>query len=119
MARGGWHSLRDGATLTVSRACPVRFDLAVETRFDDPGLRRGRIAHQIRQDMWRCLQNTRGFRPAVRVTRTPTGLDVVAGGALDGRVTARMRADLAALLADPVLRRRWIVQARPSRGRAP
>ncbi|MEJ6394037.1 hypothetical protein V8J82_12265 [Gymnodinialimonas sp. 2305UL16-5] len=109
-----WHMAVEGDTLVVARRVPVRFDLAVETRFDDPSLRRGRLAHQVRQDMWRRLQRLRGFQPAVAVTREADGLRLVAGGAVDGRIPANARKAVSALLEDAELRERWQRCARRS-----
>ena len=64
----------------MARRLPARFDLCVETTL--PLMSRRKLALQIRQDMWRVLQNLRGFLPAVSVTRlgdgVSSGFDVVA-----------------------------------------
>lgn len=112
MARDAWHTARDGATLTLSRLRTARFDLAEVTFLPGEDLIRSRIAHQIRQDMWRKLQGLRGFCPAVRVTTQPGGVAVLAGGAVNGPVTDRARATVAELLSDPALRTRWVENAR-------
>ncbi len=110
-ARDGWHIARDGDTLTLSRMRKARFDLAEVTFLPGEGLVRSRIAHQIRQDMWRKLQRLRGFCPAVRVTTQQGGVAVLAGGAVEGRVTPRAREAIAEILNDPVARTRWISNA--------
>lgn len=110
-ARDGWNITRDGDTLTLSRMRTARFDLAEVTFIPGDNLVRSRIAHQIRQDMWRKLQRLRGFCPAVRVTTQQGGVAVLAGGAVEGRVTPRAREAIADLLNDPVLRTRWINNA--------
>ena len=112
MARDGWHINRDGDTLTVSRTQTARFDLAEVTFLPGDDLIRSRIAHQIRQDMWRKLQRLRGFCPAVRVTTQAGGVAVLAGGAVAGPVTDRARTAIADLLSDPALRARWVANAR-------
>lgn len=112
MGRGAWHTARDGDTVTVSRKRTAEFDLAEVTFLPGEGLLRSRIAHQIRQDMWRELQRLRGFCPAVRVTTQPGGVAVLAGGAVAGPVTARARARLADLLNDPEMRARWVKNAK-------
>ncbi|GAB5448266.1 hypothetical protein [Gymnodinialimonas sp.] len=112
MGRGAWHTARDGDTLTLSRKRTARFDLAEVTFLPGEDLVRSLIAHQIRQDMWRRLQRLRGFCPAVRVTTQPGGVAILAGGAVEGAVTDRARATIADLLNDPVLRTRWITNAR-------
>lgn len=104
--RNRWHVERNGEAVTVWRGAPLRFDLAVEARF--PAMGRERLARQIRQDMWRALQRLRGFRPAVRVTRQGDGLQVVAGGAVDGAYPkARAEDAIRAILDDPANRARW------------
>ena len=112
MGRGAWHTARDGDTVTVSRKRTARFDLAEVTFLPGEGLARSLIAHQIRQDMWRKLQRLRGFCPAVRVTAQPGGVAVLAGGAVEGPITDRARAQVGELLADPALRDRWVRNAR-------
>ena len=108
MARDRWHVIEeaDGA-LTLARRMPVRFDLAAETVLPARVGRR-RLAHLVRQDMWRALRHLRGFAPVVRVARVTGGLHVRAGGAVAGRLArADAEARLAALLADPARRARW------------
>ena len=41
-----------------------------------------RLAHQIRQDMWRKLQSIRGFLPVVEITHRGAHLHIRAGGEL-------------------------------------
>ena len=67
MSRKRWHILREGDSLTMTRALPVRFDVAAGTTL--PGGGRLRLAMQVRQDLWRALQALRGFAPVVQVTR--------------------------------------------------
>ncbi len=101
-----WHvaPLRDGVEL--SRRAPARFDLAVEARL--PLMDPLRLAHQVRQDMWRRLQRLRGFAPAVRVTRDGDHLHVTAGGAVNGPIPrAQAEAAIRAVLDDPANRARW------------
>lgn len=115
MARNGWHIARDGDTLTLSRKRIARFDLVEVAWLPGEGLVRSRIAHQIRQDMWRELQRLRGFCPAVRVTAQPGGVAILAGGAVEGAVTAHAREAIADLLNDPTLRARWIKNAQKTK----
>jgi hypothetical protein len=107
MARDRWHLIHeeDGA-LTLARRRPARFDLAVEGRL--PEASRTRVAHRVRQDMWRALRHLRGFAPVVRVWNVPGGLQVRAGGAVAGRF-AREEAEarIAALFEDPARVARW------------
>jgi len=109
--RGGWHILREAHALTVARRLPVRFDLSAQAAF--PPARKGRLAHQIRQDLWRELQALRGFSPVVRVEDVEGGLAVTAGGrAAAPFPKAQAEARIAALLTCPLHRARWLVHAR-------
>lgn len=112
MARDSWHILREDGALTVARALPVRFDVCAEASF--PPVRKGRLAQQIRQDMWRMLQRTRGFAPAVRVEEDEARLLVRAGGAIHARTFPKssIEARIAALLTSPAHRARWLRHAR-------
>ena len=110
MGKPRWHMIRDETVLTLARQLPARFDVAATASL--PPLRRGRLAHLIRQDLWRALQSLRGFSPVVQVTTTPDGLSVTAGGRVSGPVTQATQTQIAALLADPHLRARWISNAR-------
>jgi len=106
MGHDRWHVIEEEDTLTLARRLPVRFDLRAETVL--PGaVGRLRLAHMVRQDLWRILRDLRGFAPVVRVRRVAPGLHVVAGGAVSGRVPPGTVARIAALLDDPRLRARW------------
>ena len=106
MGRGCWHEIEEDGMLTLTRRLPVCFDLAVEGWL--PEASRARVAHRVRQDMWRELQDLRGFAPAVQVWRVPGGLHVRAGGAVAGRFArAAAEARIAALLQDPARVARW------------
>jgi hypothetical protein len=112
--RDGWHLLREGPVLTLTRRVPVRFDLSACTVLPTTGrvLGRARLAHQIRQDVWRRLQRLRGFVPAVRLEQGADGMHVTAGGALDAAAPLPWaQAALAEVLADPASRRRWMRHA--------
>ena len=63
----GWHITRAEGTLTLSRRLPARFDLGVGTVLPQVA-RPERLAHQVRQDLWRALRDLRGFAPCVRIT---------------------------------------------------
>lgn len=112
MARERWHILREEGALTLARHLPPRFDLAAEADF--PPARKGRLAQQIRQDLWRCLRQLRGFCPVVRVEEDGAHLKVRAGGAVLARSFPKAEAEarIAALLADPAHRARWLAHAR-------
>ncbi|WP_095590362.1 hypothetical protein [Actibacterium ureilyticum] len=111
MAKTLWHTLRDDTSLTVARRVPPRFDLAVSAVF--PAARKGRLAHQIRQDLWRMLRHLRGFSPVVRVMEDGPYLTVTAGGQVDTRPFAKAQAEaqIADLLARPGHRARWLAHA--------
>jgi hypothetical protein len=106
MTRKTWHILEEDGALIMARRVPVRFDLGVTTHL--PGGDRLRLAQQVRQDVWRALRDLRGFAPAVRVTDYAGGLEVMAGGQVDGvipRKTAEAR--IAEVLENPSNRARW------------
>lgn len=113
--RDGWHLLREGAVLVLARRLPARFDLSARTILPLAGraVGRARLAHQLRQDVWRCLRDLRGFWPVVRIERSEDALHVTVGGALDGTraPVERAEARLAELLADPRHRARWLRHA--------
>ena len=119
MSRCAWHILRDGDgdAVTVTRVQPVRWDVAAETRL--PDARPLRVAHQVRQDVWRALRRQRGFAPAVEVRRSASGLLVRAGGRISAPHDAKRLIDrLRDVLDDPPRRARWIACARAGRGPA-
>lgn len=106
-----WHIMRDDTGLTLARHLPVRFDLAVQTAF--PDCHALRLAQQVRQDMWRLLQNVRGFSPVVRIERHASGLFLTAGGRVPrSQRSAALQVRLSDLLEDPVRRARWLRWAR-------
>lgn len=113
--RNGWCLTREGDVLTLSRRVPVRFDIMASAEMPAGAGRisRARLAHQLRQDVWRCLRDLRGFWPAVRIARGEGVLHVTVGGALEGaRVpVAQAEARLADLLASPAHRARWLRHA--------
>ena len=111
MSRSRWHIRDADGVLTLSRRLPARFDVAAETRL--PAASASRVAHQVRQDLWRRLQDVRGFQPVVQVTRGDRALTVRAGGSVAARAfpRARIEAEIAALLADDAYRARWIAHA--------
>ncbi|RAP41330.1 hypothetical protein BYZ73_10295 [Rhodovulum viride] len=111
MALRGWHMLREEGALTMARHLPVRFDLCASAAF--PPARKGRLALQIRQDLWRMLQDLRGFSPVIRVEEEGQGLRVSAGGRAAApfpRLDCEAR--IGALLTSPVHRSRWLARAR-------
>jgi len=127
MARNGWNTEWTETGVTLSRRRPVVWDVAAETLL--PAAPAGRVAHQVRQDVWRALRRVRGFAPAVAVTVTErdaasgaasgaesAGLRVRAGGAVAGRVPPDTAARIAAVLEDRANRARWIAFARRGTG---
>lgn len=113
--RNAWIVLRDGEVLTLARRLPARFDLSASTLLPHggAGLSRARLAHQLRQDIWRRLRDLRGFRPVVRIERSADALLVTVGGTLSQprAPIAQAEAALADLLADPLHRARWMRHA--------
>ncbi|MEO9572707.1 MAG: hypothetical protein ABJ263_19425 [Tateyamaria sp.] len=105
-----WHITSQDGTVTLARQLPARFDVAA--RADLPPGRPLRLAHQIRQDLWRVMRNVRGFSPVVRLAPTGTGWAVTAGGRAIGRISADTEATIEALLNDTTKRARWVAQAR-------
>lgn len=101
----------EGDVLTLARRMPARFDVSATTRL--PDARRGRVAHQVRQDLWRALRDVRGFSPVVRVVREATGLRVEAGGRVEGAaVPTALEARIAEMLSCKARRARWVRCAR-------
>jgi len=113
MARSDWHIIRSKGSTTLCRHLPPRFDFAVHTEL--PDARAVRLAHQIRQDLWRALQRLRGFSPVVRLEQIAEGWHVMAGGRVAVPVTMTIAARAQAVLNDPDNRARWIHSARVRR----
>lgn len=109
MSGQGWHILREAAALTLCREQPALFDVAVTV--DLPAADPLRLAHQIRQDVWRAAQRVRGFSPVVRVETCGAGLRVSAGGRVAGRVPGNLAPRIAAVLDSEANRRRWLNHA--------
>ncbi|KCV81651.1 hypothetical protein ATO10_12082 [Actibacterium atlanticum] len=110
--RTKWHMQREEGALTIARQLPPRFDVEVTTRM--PKGRKGRLAHLIRQDLWRAMQRQRGFSPVVRVEEDGSHLLVRAGG----RILARtfpvdyVQNVIKGVLEHPENRARWAANAR-------
>ncbi len=66
--------------LLIFRRTPVRFDLCVGARC--LSCRMNYVGHQIRQDIWRALQNLRRFLPVVEIGIVTDNLSLRAGGQL-------------------------------------
>ena len=105
--RGGWYVQREGARYVLARHWPPRFDVVAVGEF--PPVRAGRLAQQIRQDIWRELRGLRGFSPVIIVDATECGtMRIRAGGRLLGTPPQRIRDRLQSLLDSPVHRARWL-----------
>lgn len=100
--------------MTVARRLPARFDVSARAEF--PAVSPSRLARQIRQDMWRALQNVRGFSPVVRVERGDVGLVVTAGGQASKPIAPTLEHRIAEILGDTSRRARWINWASKGQG---
>ena len=109
----GWHILGDSDKLILSRHIPARFDVAVCTVL--PRANMLRLAHQIRQDMWRAMQRVRGFSPVVEVRAFEEEAHVRAGGRVFGAVSPATAPQIADILEDTANRARWLRFAREER----
>ncbi|QDI76305.1 MULTISPECIES: hypothetical protein [Leisingera] len=116
MTRSRWHIIRTDSSLTLSRRLPAQFDVAAVTVLPagDPL----RLAHQIRQDMWRKLQSLRGFSPVVEITAEGQGVKVRAGGQVMGRVPSNAAGLIAEVLENASSRARWVRHAGGRQGAA-
>jgi len=109
----GWHILGDSDKLILSRHIPARFDVAVCTVL--PRANMLRLAHQIRQDMWRAMQKVRGFSPVVEIRAFEEEVHVRAGGRVLGVVSPAAGPRIADILEDTANRARWLRFAREER----
>ncbi|KUP93169.1 hypothetical protein [Tritonibacter horizontis] len=107
-----WHITRGVGELTLSRQLPARFDVVASTTLPmgDPL----RLAHQIRQDLWRALQGVRGFSPVLRLTQDGEMIRVEAGGRVAMPVPRGLADRISDVLDHPARRQRWVTQARRS-----
>ena len=93
----GWVMQKTSGTFLICRRIPISFCFCVETHV--PFLRLGLLASQIRQDMWKAMQNPRGFLSAVKIKKGTDDLYVLVGGQLNcpvhlGSVEMRLREPL-------------------------
>lgn len=107
--RGGWYESSGARGYVLARRWPPRFDVSATGRF--PPARRGRLARQIRQDLWRRFQGLRGFSPVIQIAYVGDGLIVRAGGRLEGRVPRSTESLIQDLLDSPRHRARWLTWA--------
>ncbi|WP_138465066.1 hypothetical protein [Poseidonocella sp. HB161398] len=107
-----WQVIRNGDSVLLCRPGRGRLDIAAGAAF--PALRPVVLAHEIRKDLWRMLQDLRGFSPVVEIRATAAGLEVRAGGEMSGGVQPPpgIGARIGGLLEDPRKRARWIAHAR-------
>lgn len=104
--RAGWDIQRTGSCVQVARKGRTRLDFSAATFLQTHG--RLRVAQEVRQDLWRCLQGQRGFTPIVRTEQESNGMLVTAGGMVDGIANLQsLTQRVANLLADPTKRARW------------
>lgn len=103
-----WDIDRSDDCLTLSRGGRLRFDISAVADF--PICARERLAHQIRQDLWRALQHIRGLSPIVLIERSSTGLSVKAGGEIHGKTfpADHLNAQIYGVLQDKEKRARWL-----------
>lgn len=107
MSRTRWHILQDGDSYVLARHVPPRFDVMAQTLL--PQAHPGRLARQIRQDMWRRLKHLRGFSPVVQLRAESGGIKVTAGGRVASAFGRdRVSQDIDDVLHDPRLRQRWL-----------
>lgn len=107
MARNAWHILKDDQSVTVARRVPARFDVVSEAKL--PLGDKLRVAQQVRQDLWRALQNQTGFSPVVEVRESDGSLSIRAGGQCDRKIARQLIENrIADLLNDAGKRARWV-----------
>lgn len=101
-----WHLEKTQSGVTLSRSLPARFDVMAQT--DLPMAEGVRMAHQIRQDVWRALRNVRGFSPVVEITRKEGGLHIKAGGRAPKPIARNTVERIVSVLENPQNRARWL-----------
>ena len=97
--------------LTLARHTPARFDVAAEATIAGAADLL-RLAHQIRQDMWRAVRRLRGFSPVVQITTTDDTIHIRAGGRALPPISGAVSSRIQAVLDDPANRSRWLRHAR-------
>ncbi len=102
----GWAISRDGEALILHRAGRRRMDVSASTALTGTH-RPARLAHAIRQDLWRALQTTRGFSPVIRIETGPAQTRITAGGQIDGPRAPALSQIIQDLLNSPSNRNRW------------
>ena len=107
--RARWHILREADSVTLARHLPPKLELAVQTTL--PRANPVRLAHQIRQDLWRALQTLRGFSPVVRLDPIENGWAVTAGGRAPHPIAKVVHMRAQSVLDDADNRARWVRHA--------
>lgn len=121
MATRWVNSFVDGGILHARAGLPDRWDISIERIWcvgqgNRPTLRlsRRRLARAIRQDVWRVLQNVRGFAPRVQVSILNDSVHATVGGVLmSDRRESGLGERIAAVLDHPDNKNRWFAYARP------
>lgn len=104
-----WIIEQSETRVLVTRRKPLRWDIRAEAVF--PACHPLRLAHQIRQDMWRELQRIKGFCPAVEVA-LGAEFHVTAGGRVARHVHPQANRWIEDLLNSELHRRRWLAYAK-------
>lgn len=104
----------DAGVLHARTGAPDRWDVSVaRTWVLGAPISRRRLARQVRQDIWRALQATRGFSPRVLVATQATEIHITGGGSIASSRAAPVLAErIADILDNPDNRRRWATHAR-------
>ncbi|CUH81067.1 hypothetical protein TRM7557_03221 [Tritonibacter multivorans] len=111
MANSNWHIQRTPGQVILSRQLPARFDVQAATTLRlqaGQGLSLSRLAHQVRQDMWRAVQRVRGFSPVVQVTLSEAGAEIIAGGRAPSPIAPGLAGRIQSVLEDPQKQMRWM-----------
>lgn len=107
-----YHIHRAPNALTLARHAPARFDVAAEATLAGAADLL-RLAHQVRQDVWRAVRRLRGISPVVLVTTTDGTIHIRAGGRALPPISGTAAPAIQAVLDCPHNRRRWLRHARP------
>jgi hypothetical protein len=106
-----YHIHRAPNALTLACHAPARFDVAAEATLSGAADLL-RLAHQVRQDVWRAVQRLRGFSPVVQVTTTDNTIHIRAGGRALPPISGAVSSRIQTVLDDPANRSRWLRHAR-------
>jgi len=114
MRQRQWHVWREANCVTIARHAPPRFEVAgsVMLAVAADTLCLTRLAHQVRQDLWRKLQSLRGFSPVVSVSSVPGGVAIRAGGRAARPIPQTVEETITTLLSHPPSNQRWICWSR-------